>query len=278
MPGTIIESATFDPTVEVPSDGEGATSASLKDTFVQRLANRARYLYAAATTTGWWRWRTVTSEGLLRGQVVTGTGDLVFWTGMGFYRYVAGDTTAEDIPWIIESDFGGRWFHVLTDLRAAVSGIATLTSGGRLAQLPPNALIAQAFANYGTLPNADVETSTVNAWTDTSIYVSQTNVQIGDDLFAHCDLVGFADAGITGAVRLAYEHNGTVTGIDASEKRFVNAGATDFKHLHLMARKTVASSFSPATPHKFLVQIKSNGADAVRVKGMVMMAMQQVRP
>ncbi len=50
MPSGIVESATWDPFIYVPEDGEAANKDSLKDNFVQGLTNRTAFLHKPAAS------------------------------------------------------------------------------------------------------------------------------------------------------------------------------------------------------------------------------------
>ncbi|GIW28213.1 MAG: hypothetical protein KatS3mg070_1576 [Meiothermus sp.] len=61
-------------------------------------------------------------------------GDVVDVEGYGRYRLYNPSALAADGLWVLPATGGGRWVHTLNLMRGGNSGLATLTSGGRLAQ------------------------------------------------------------------------------------------------------------------------------------------------
>ncbi len=61
-------------------------------------------------------------------------GDVVDVEGYGRYRLYNPSALAADGLWVLPATGGGRWMHTLNLMRGGNSGLATLTSGGRLAQ------------------------------------------------------------------------------------------------------------------------------------------------
>jgi hypothetical protein len=75
MPSNVSDSDDFTTTIQVPNDGEDATSASLLDTFVQGLSNRTKWLYNAIKA--WRDGGTITPSGSVTiAQALTVTGNL----------------------------------------------------------------------------------------------------------------------------------------------------------------------------------------------------------
>lgn len=274
MPTNITPVATWTGTIPTPDDTEGATGAGL-DGFAQALANREQWLYSVITGSGVTRVQIFADITDMKTSTPAGTGDVGLIPGTGFYYYDSAGVGPDDQPWTVEHDTGGLWTHENADLRDVE--FPTLAAGKIAAAQIPNALINQAFTTYGT-PNVDYATTTSGSFADTTALVQLTNVEVGDILLVDADIVGFADSTIIGYAQLAYEHNGSTSGDSTTEVRWVNASSTDHQTFHLMARKVVASSFSAGTPHIFKVQIKSNGADTVRLRGTIRMRMLQIRP
>uniref|UniRef100_A0A7C3HJY4 Uncharacterized protein n=1 Tax=Meiothermus ruber TaxID=277 RepID=A0A7C3HJY4_MEIRU len=72
-------------------------------------------------------------------------GDVADVEGYGRYRLYNPSGLAADGLWILTATGGtGRWVHILNSMRGANSGLATLTSGGRLAQSPQDGSILTA--------------------------------------------------------------------------------------------------------------------------------------
>ena len=97
-------------------------------------------------------------------------------TGYGLYEWRAADVTAVDSPWVINGT-GGRYHSLIRTIKGANSGLATLSSGGRVTQLPANAIV-------GTFPlsSTSVGGGSATSYTDTHAThsISVTGVQSGD--------------------------------------------------------------------------------------------------
>jgi len=285
MPTPITPVATWTGTIPTPDDGEAATGAGL-DGMAQPLADRDEYLKTQVDSIGVRRVRRVTTLGDLRGQVVTGTGDVCYYVGTGFYYYDSGSVTAEDLPWIVESDYGGRWFHELRDVRAAASGLATLNGSGRLAQLPAYATIAHKSTELSGTLTANVDFTTSSSWQDVAGgSVSFTNVNGNDVIVAQLStraIVGSAPL-TSGAcrIRLAYELLGVTTGIASTEVELQALAAGEVPPIiMLQTRKAVSGvvTWTGADPHIIKAQITSDGTSTTRVMYPFSLIAQQVRP
>lgn len=271
MPTNITPASSWDTVIPVGADGEGLTHAMLA-AFCQPLANRTHWLYTLCTSTGVKRIREFADIATMKASTGAASGDIAYVPNKGLYRYLSTGVGPEAQPWSAEHAAGGVWYHELYAVQA--TNLATL-SGGRVVQRPAYAMVNQTSASFGASPDTDYATTTSLSWTDTTALVSMTNVEIGDELTVDVHFSIAMSSSFIGRVRLAYEHNGTVTGLGETETR---VDGTTIQHLALFARKVVASSFSAGTPHKFLLQLQSNGADTAKLKGMINFVMRQVRP
>lgn len=139
MPSVVPEDGSFPELVEVPDDGEGATSASLKDTFVQDLANRTRNANNILTVSGIDKIRTVASTTALKAVTGMTTGSVRYIDGLGLYYYLSTSPTNEALPWVVKPDSvvlpaTGRWIHELAGLivDTTSTGIATFGANGKV--------------------------------------------------------------------------------------------------------------------------------------------------
>lgn len=279
MPTNVIPVATWTGTIPRPDDGEGATGASLAQT-AQPLANRSEYLKSQTDSVGVLRIRETGSiDDNLRGTVVTGTGDKCYVKALGLYRYDSASLVAEDLPWVVESDFGGRWIHELHANRGVY--LATLASGKIPVAQIPNALIATASQELSGAGNLFFTAS--STYVDaTGASTSLTNVAVGDILFAtlHCRaILGAAPlSAATCKLRLAYEHNGSTVSVAEVDLQEL-AGGTDVPPIiSWKTRKVIATSFSAGTPHIFKVQLISDGTTQARLLYPFSIVIEQVRP
>ena len=104
---------------------------------IQAVLNRTEHLHQSRLVVegaGIKRIQRVASLSALQNLAGMSDGDVVDVEGYGRYRLYNPSALVADGLWILTATGGGRWVHVLNTLRGANSGLATLTSGGQLAQ------------------------------------------------------------------------------------------------------------------------------------------------
>jgi hypothetical protein len=104
---------------------------------VQAVLNRTENLHVRlgeAETQGVKRVQTVNSLAALSAATGFNNGDVCDVEGYGRYRLYNPSALTADGLWVLTAAGGGRWVHVLRDMRGIGNGLATLDSGQRLAQ------------------------------------------------------------------------------------------------------------------------------------------------
>lgn len=174
MPTSITETSTFTASLSVPTDTEGATSASLKDTFVQGLANRTKYLNGLTGTTGVKKLREVADLTALAALTGNSANDKCYVPGYGIYRF---ETPAISVnsPWVV-NPASGSFVHELNSLIA--SKIATIASG-KLVQPAPGLVIASDHI-FGSTPQSTGSGTYIDA---TAASVAIASCAVGDVMF-----------------------------------------------------------------------------------------------
>lgn len=134
---------------------------------IQAVLNRTENLHVRlldGETNGVKRIRRFASLAALSAATGFSDGDVADVEGYGRYRLYDPSALTADGLWILTAAGGsGRWVHILNSMRGANNGLATLTSGGRLAQNPQDGSIVTAhIANSAvTTPKlADFSVST----------------------------------------------------------------------------------------------------------------------
>lgn len=163
MPKSLTNHAIFIAAVTTPLGVEARNAASL-ETSVQQLTDRTYYVQQLCEVSGVTRIAEVADLAALADldPAPYSTGEKRFVPGYGVYRLLNG-TSGTSSPWYIEGNGGGcRWEHEAMSLKGLASGIATLTAGGRCAQLPPYATIdVQATFDLLGYSNATTSYTTV---------------------------------------------------------------------------------------------------------------------
>jgi hypothetical protein len=274
MPASITAVATFS-AVTTPLGSEARNAASFAAT-VQELANRDYYLQQICEVTGVPRIRAVSDVAALQALSLSGItdGDLRLVTGtefFGVYRYVSASVAAAAQPWIIQPTVGsGRWIHTMNDAVAASNGLASLTGGGRLVQLPANALLFD--GGYGVNSGLISSNSTTSYVDVASMTFAVGTVAAGDvvrvSLHSRMD-----NSGTTGTVRIVVTENG---GAVIQVPGAVRSVATATDTLVTMVGRNVV-----ATPGPLVVKVQilsGTAATPVSLQGPAAITYQVVRP
>lgn len=118
---------------------------------IQAVLDRTENLHvrlSEAETQGVKRVRTVASLAALSAATGFVNGDVCDVEGYGRYRLYNPSSLPADGLWVLTASGGGRWVHTLRDMRGIGNGLATLDSGGRLAQDVRDAsILTQHIAN-----------------------------------------------------------------------------------------------------------------------------------
>ncbi|QAY18048.1 hypothetical protein [Meiothermus phage MMP17] len=137
MPKTLNPQNTFPtniPNFPISGNDEPMTIEPLENA-IQAVLNRSENLHvrlSEAETQGVKRVRTVASLAALSAATGFNNGDVCDVEGYGRYRLYNPSALTADGLWVLTATGGGRWVHTLRDMRG--NGLATLDSGGRLAQ------------------------------------------------------------------------------------------------------------------------------------------------
>lgn len=274
MPTSITAVATFDaPTTPLGSEARNAASLA---TSLQQQSNRSYYVQQLCEVLGVPRIRAVTDIAALQALSLTGItdGDLRLITGtefFGVYRYVAASVAAAAQPWIVQPAVGsGRWIHTMYDAVGASNGLASLTGGGRLVQLPANALLFD--GGYG-VNSGLVSSNSTTSYTDVAAMTFAVGTVAANDVVR----VGFHsrmdNAGTTGTVRIVATENG---GAAIQIPGAVRSVATATDTLVTMVGRNVV-----ATPGPLVVKVQilsGTGATPVSLLGPAAITYQVVRP
>ncbi len=121
---------------------------------IQAVLDRTENLHQSRLTVegaGVKRVQRVASLAALQNLAGMSDGDTVDVEGYGRYRLYNPSALTADGLWVIAATDGGRWVHILNSMRGANSGLATLTSGGRLAQNPQDGSILTAHLANGAV-------------------------------------------------------------------------------------------------------------------------------
>jgi hypothetical protein len=265
MPTTVPESVTFDANVQVPNDGEGATSASLSGTFLQKLVNRSAYLKAIVDVSGVMRFRNVADITALKAVAGMSTGDQRLVPGVGFYYFDASTTPLADIvPWILKPNAGpGQWVHSLAQLRGGY--LATIGAGNKVEQAVPNRIVALEqieivdagvlFAN--TANNISNVASVAN-----ELEILVASVAGGDHIMSTWTFEAKMATATTGKLQMWVQMNGAPFAVANSER---DVAATAWASVTLQA---------PATPPvgttvKIQLRAAGDGANAIQIRRLV---------
>jgi hypothetical protein len=270
MPTPIVDVATFS-AVTTPLGSEARNAASLATT-VQQLANRGYYVQQLCEVLGVPRIAEVADLAALAdldpAPLATGTLRLV--PGYGVYRLRNG-TAGTLLPWYVEGNGGGcRWEHEVMSLAGVALGLASLTGGGRLAQLPANALLFD--GGYGVNSGLISSNSTTSYVDVASMTFAVGTVAAGDvvrvSLHSRMD-----NSGTIGTVRIVVTENGGAVIPVPGAARSV-AAATDTL-VTIVGRNVVA------TPGPLVVKVQilsSVAATPVMLLGPAAITYQVVRP
>lgn len=220
MPTTITGSDDVELTTSLsaPVDGDGGAAAQIRTMFQGVLDNTlkiAKHVVADFTAL-------VDVDDCL-------DRERVYVVGYGLYEYRLADATALDSPWVVDGT-GGRWHHVNKTLKGLNNGLAGLTSTGRVAQRPANAIVETYRLHSNTLGGG---TSGSFADTSASHVISVANVEAGDRIQ------------VVWGMRYAYITNGgqlrlidTDSSISATCYADVVAGTTGYYTLTAEVRPT----------------------------------------
>lgn len=189
MPSIVTEDGSFPETIEVPDDGEGATSASLEDTFVQDLSNRTRHDHTILTVSGVPRIRSVANVAALKAATGMASGDTRYVDGIGLYFFLAGSLTPEAGIWVVAPNVGaGRWIHELAGVIVDTTsvGVATFGATGKVLNPVPNRVL-NVHKQERTPAVADADEQIASS---TSVTYIEPSVRVGVSSAADEVLVG----------------------------------------------------------------------------------------
>lgn len=206
MPKNLTAVATFDAPVAVPV-GSDARTASSVETPLQQLTNRGEYLQQLCEVTGVARLKEVVDLSTLAAidPATVTTGALRLIPGVGVYRFITGAASA-DFPFCILAPGGtSRWEHVDYGTIGTASGVARLTSGSRLVQLPSHAIIAEGgYAATSGLVGSNSTTS----YTDVAAMTLTVGTAAALDVLRVYFHGRIDNSGTTGTVRVVVTENG----------------------------------------------------------------------
>ncbi|MCX7802287.1 MAG: hypothetical protein N2313_04615, partial [Meiothermus ruber] len=153
MPKTLNPNNAFPtsiPNFPIAGNDEPMTIGPL-EAAIQAVLDRTEHLHQSRLEVegpGVKRLRRVASLAALQNLTGMNDGDTVDVEGYGRYRLYNPSALTADGLWVLNASGGGRWVHILNSMRGANSGLATLTSGGRLAQNPQdNSILTAHLAN-----------------------------------------------------------------------------------------------------------------------------------
>lgn len=228
MPSIVTEDGSFPETIEVPDDGEGATSASLEDTFVQDLANRTRHSNTVTEVSGVRRIRMVVDRAALKAVTGMATGDVRHVDGLGLYFFDLSLAIAEASPWVLAPNVGsGRWVHQMAGFVADFTGggVATYNSTtGKVINPVPNRIVASYLQKRTpAVEDADEQITSTTSLTfvDAPVQVGVTSgadeVQAGDKIVISASVRVFCNATAFVRLRVADLDGGIVVATPLTE-------------------------------------------------------------
>ncbi|MGK0618466.1 hypothetical protein [Meiothermus cerbereus] len=167
MPKTLNPQNAFPPNIpNFPISGNNEPIAiEPLENAVQAVLNRTENLHvrlSEAETQGVKRVRTVASLAALSAATGFVNGDVCDVEGYGRYRLYNPSSLPADGLWVLTASGGGRWVHTLRDMRGIGNGLATLDSGGRLAQDVRDASILTQHIGNSQVTAAKIADGAVN--------------------------------------------------------------------------------------------------------------------
>lgn len=192
MPSNVVENDLYTTPVVVPNNAEAADQASILLS-VQPLVNRSAHHENDINFIAFPGARAQLSDGIIRVATTASIATLKAFVGSvgldgncrwvdankTLYRYVSGDVTAENLPWVVAANNTiGRWRAVLDGVRDVANGIPTLNAQAKVAALKvQNGNIGNNFATDG-----DGETPTQISLITSTVYVDITGFAWGTTL------------------------------------------------------------------------------------------------